>query len=328
MILPQLIVPLLIAAATPVADAPAPAKLEFPLGGGYRINALNSAAAGLPYFTMYLPVPGKSLWPRVEVTNYLPYINDPKDKLVLDVSKFYTHRGDTVLFERARSPTELQVEFTSDHGQPGGKEHSYERMFTVQGHSYEVRATAPDALWPEVAAKLKACVESFELSPEPAPGKVAFPLQGFRISPLDGADPASTHQRLLSMPGGVTVSVEPYTKTLKEYQPGRKPDWMLDAKDKIVILAENSPAENVLVTEYAEVLYAADKEHPQSIEVKTYEKVVLAHGQLYRATGDLSQPYGELKDVAPEMAAQIKACVDSLEVMPIPAPTATLAPAK
>ena len=52
---------------------------------------------------------------------------------------------------------------------------------------YKISASAPDTQWPELGPKLKTCVDSFDLSTDPAPGKTAFPHQGFRIRALDGA---------------------------------------------------------------------------------------------------------------------------------------------
>jgi hypothetical protein len=192
------------------------------------------------------------------------------------------------------------------------KEHSYWREVFTNGRTYTIDATAPDAQWPEFGPKVKACVDSFELSPDPVPGKLAFPQQGYRISALDGPVPADAHQPLLSMMGGmrpwrVSVAIEPYAKTLKDYQAERKPALMFDSKNKFKILEENMPAENVLVTEYAEE-FPTDKNHPPA-RFLSYEKVVLAHGQLYRA-------WAMVPETDPKTLTQIKACVESLEAIP------------
>jgi hypothetical protein len=226
--------------------------------------------------------------------------------------RFYPHSGDTILFKRAVSPTELLVEFTSKNASTVQKEHSYWREVFTNGRTYTIDATAPDAQWPEFGPKLKACVDSFELSPDPVPGKLAFPQQGYRISALDGPVPADAQQPLLSMMGGmrpwrVSVAIEPYAKTLKDYQAERKPALMFDSKNKFKILEENMPAENVLVTEYAEE-FPTDKNHPPA-RFLSYEKVVLAHGQLYQA-------WAMVPETDPKTLTQIKACVESLEAIP------------
>lgn len=326
MTLPQLIIPVLIAAATPVADTPTtaapaatslavaapvadvppPAKLEFPLEG-YRINAFDSSTKGFFNFSMSLP--GHPLC-SVNVDSAPPMGEPSGQAVVMDATRFHAKSGYTILSERTPSPKELQVEYTAQYDKTTPKEHTYTRMLYANGKFYGVSATAPDADWKNVESLLKACVDSFEFSPDPAPGKIVFPQQGFRISKLDGPLPAGVQQRLLSMelhplsmgrpppPLGVNVGIEPYAKTLKDYQAERKPPFMIDSKDKFKILKESAPAENTLVTEYSEG------------GLISYEKVVLAHGQLYRAW---------IFSID-ETSAQSKALVESLEVMPIPAP--------
>jgi hypothetical protein len=298
--------------AAPVADTSHPAKMEFPLAG-YRINTYDPTAKEGFTLTMALPVPGKSSSFSVSVIRFLQM----KTKPPLPIS-FYPRSGYTVLSQHRASPTELRVEFTkSYHGAP--KDHDYSLSIFVNDRLYSVTATTSDTDWREVGAKLKTYVESFEPSPDPAPGKVAFPRQGFRISLLDEALPADSKQKLLLIeaPGENTmsVSVEPYTKTLKDYKSERKPTQMFDSKHKFKILEESEPAENALVTEYAEE-FLTDKNHPP-IQLLSYEKVVLTHGQLYRAS---SFPFPAKLPMDPKSLTQVKTWVESLEAMPIPAP--------
>jgi hypothetical protein len=92
---------------------------------------------------------------------------------------------------------------------------------------------------------------------------------------------------------------------------------------KYKILAENMPAENTLVTEYADEI-PADTQHP-GFNAHSYEKAVLAHGQLYSAW---SLHWDWDKAVS---SAQIKECVESLEAIPLapaPAPDPVPTPAK
>jgi len=100
------------------------------------------------------------------------------------------------------------------------------------------------------------------------------------------------------------------------------------------ILTENAPAQNALVTEYAEEIPVFPQQQPPSSivelprssqpsvrtlqpetgQVLIYEKAILVHGQLYWAAGIDD---GQNNAVS---YAEIKACVDSLEALPIPAP--------
>jgi hypothetical protein len=189
-------------------------------------------------------------------------------------------------------------------------------MVSANGMTYDISATAPDAQWPEFGPKLKACVDSFELSPDPVPGKLAFPQQGYRISALDGPAPADANEELLSI-GSVHVGIEPYTKTLKEYQAEHKPRMTTFPVGQLKILAEYAPAENALVTEYDEevpenVTVTGKIFAPQGGQVLIYQKVVLAHGQLYWAAG-LHWDWDKAAS-----STQIKACVESLEAIPAP----------
>jgi hypothetical protein len=307
----------LLAATDPVPSAtPPPVKLEFPLAG-YRINALDSSTNEPFYFTMFLPVSSNSFFFKVDIQS-LP---ETLQNYVKDEKSFLKQSGNTILLDRAPSPTEWLGEFTTTvHS--GQKVHIYERALSANGRTDLIEATTPYALWPEVGAKFKASVDSFELSSEQVPGKVSFPQQGFRFSVLDGAAPVDAKQPLLMMfsssLGTHDVTIEPYTKTLKDYQAERQPPLRTNPKDKFKILAETSPAENALVTEYAEE-FPVDKNHPQGGQLLSYEKVFLAHGHLYRV-------WAYLYEADPKSTAQIKAWVDSLEVMPATAPAP--APAK
>ena len=95
------------------------------------------------------------------------------------------------------------------------------------------------------------------------------------------------------------------------------------------ILTENAPAQNALVTEYTEVILQSPIQKPPSgipyilghVSPRLiYEKVILAHGQLYWAAGIHDEENNAVS------YAQIKACVDSLEVIPVPEPASV--PAK
>ncbi len=345
MTLPALLIPIFMAAATPVVDtaaiaAPAatspaavtaeqgtpppaqPAKLEFPLAG-YRINALDSARKGDFILTMFLPVPKNTFSAfsfKVDIT-----ILTPKDGIaswqnqIKENRSYFTESGNAILQDRSPSPTEWLLEATTmGKDKAGPKGRLYERMVYANGKLYSIIATAPEAQWKDAGPKLKACVDSFDPSGDPVPGKVSYPQQGFRISVLDGAAPADAKQTLLRQPlpmGLLGVTIEPYTKTLEDYRAGRKPPFLSDAKHSFKILAETSPTENALVTEFAEVFPPA-KNLPQGGQLVSFEKVVLAHGQLYRVSA--YQPQVDNPD--PQTTAQIKAWVESLESMPAPAP--------
>ncbi len=306
MTLPPCLLPVLLAAATPAAATPAPVRLEFPLAG-YRIDAYDVSS-----FRMALPVPGKSSWFSVEIYCSDTIAAKPAGQ---NQSSFHGRSGETLLYERALSSTESQAEYTLDGGKPAELGHAYVRTVLANGKTYKISGGLPDTDWPAAGTKLKECVNSFDPSPASAPGKTVFPRQACRISLLDGALPANAQGMLLgfghSVPT-VIVSIEPYAGTLKDYQAVRQPPRMIDSKHPFKILAENSPAENALVTEYGED-FSTDKTHPQ-FSPTCYEKVVLAHGQLYRAwvmlTNQADQP----------SFPQIKASVESLAALPAPSP--------
>ncbi len=302
----------LLAATNPVPNMPSPpAKLEFPLAG-YRINALDSSSTNVVCgFMMSLPVTANSGSAQVMVSRFPPMDKNPSlQKWMADSKSFHAHNGDTILLERAVSTTESRVEYTTKGDKAGRKDHAYDRTLFANGVTYEIEATAPETQWKDVGPKLKACVDSFDLSPDPAPGKTAFPQQGYRISALDGATPVDAWRPLIMMPGGVFVAIQPYAKTIRDYQAERKPPMLTDPKHKFKILEEGAPTENALVTEYAEEI-PADKKHPQGSQALSYEKVFLAHGQLYRAAGRL-----DISD--PKSMTLIKSCVESLEAIPVP----------
>lgn len=188
-------------------------------------------------------------------------------------------------------------------------------MFYANGLAYEISATALDSQWNHVGPKLKACVDSVDLSPAPAPGKMSFPRQGFRLSQLDGATPAGAAESRLALPNSMRgVGIEPCTRTLQDYQAaGHQPHFHF-YQGKFKMLPEFSPAENLLVTEY-HLEMPGDGYHPGNPHAHIYEKAIFAHGQLYWATG-IHPDQG----IDAPSAPQIKAFVDSLEVMPMPAP--------
>jgi len=303
------------AVVAPVADVSQPVKLEFPLAG-YSIDAYDSAKEEAAGFSMSLPVPGKSTWYAVTVK-----CTEVKGGKPPVQKHFQGRSSDTLLFEHMASRTESKVEYIREGPGRGEKTHFYGWDIFANGKTYTIVGSMADADWAVAGDKVKAYVGSFEPTSSPVPGKMVFPREGFRIKALDEVIPANARGNLLSLSGGVSVSVEPYTKTLKDYRAERKPSWMLEAKDKVKILAENSPTENALVTEYAEELTPADKNHPQAAQLLTWEKVILAHGELYRATFSPAQVLSSLGPNDPQTAAQIKACVESLEAMPAPEPT-------
>ncbi len=303
--------------APPTTPPPAPpAKLEFPLAG-FRINLLEPFKESSS-FSMSLPVSGDGT-ASVSVDRQPTMKERPSFQNFQDAKTLRAHNGDPILMERAPSSGEWRMEYTSTKAemgsQPGSqpvpKKHIYQRVCSANGITYVISATALDSEWPVLGPKLKACADSFELSSAPDPGKVAIPSQGFRINKLDRAVPMDEKQELLSM-GFVSVRIEPYAKTLKDYQAEHKTRVTIP-NGKIKILAENTPAENTLVTEYVEEAPAGGI-HPNVVrQAFVCEKVVLAHGQLYLAVGIHFD--WDKEDVS---YAQMKACVESLEAVPAP----------
>ena len=306
-----------IAPAPPTTPAPAPpAKLEFPLAG-FRINVLEPAKESSG-FRMSIPVSGDGT-ASVGVNRQPTMKQRPSLQNFQDAKTLRAHNGDLILMERAPTSGEWRMEYTSTKpimgNQPVPKQHIYQRVCSANGNTYVVSAEALDAEWAVLGPKLKACADSFELSSAPAPGKVVFPSQGFRINPFDRAVPMDEKQNLLSM-GFLSVHVEPYSKTLKDYQAEYKSRVTIP-NGKTKILAQDTQGENALVTEYVEELvvkFPADANRPDFVSQESIcEKVVLAHGQLYLAVGI---HFDWDKDVS---YAQMKACVESLEVLPAPA---------
>lgn len=313
------------AAATPMANTPPTTKLEFPLAG-FRINVLEPAKESSS-FSFSFPISGNGS-AEVGVDRQPTRKERPSLQNFQDAKTIGAHNGDTILMVRAPSAGEWRMEYTSTKpimgNQPVPKQHVYKRVCSANGITYVISAMALETDWPVFGPKLKAYADSFELSPAPEPGKVAFPSQGFRINKPDRAVPMDEKQTLLEM-GFVSVHVEPCTKTLKDYQAEHEASLMKDPKNKI--LTENTPTENTLVTEYVEEIPTSGSP-PSALpargnasnvvhQLMVCEKVVLAHGQLYGAMGihfdwDKAASY-----------AQMKACVESLEVMPVPETAAT-----
>jgi hypothetical protein len=328
MTLPQLIIPILMVVATPTADTP-PTKLEFPLAG-FRINAIEPAKESSGSFSIYFPVPGDGPADASVGVDRQPTMKTrPSLQNFQDAKTIRAHNGDTILMEHAPSSGEWRMEYTSTMpvmgNQPVPKQHIYQRVCSANGTTYVVSAEALDTEWAVLGPQLKAGVDSFELSTAPAPDKVSFPGEGFRINKSDRAVPKDKKQTLLEM-HYVSVHVEPYAKTLKDYQGEHEAILMKDSKNKI--LAENTPTENTLVMEYIEE-FPTSESSPSALptrgsppnvvhQLMVCEKMVLAHGQLYMAAGlhfdwDKATSY-----------AQMKACVESLEAMPIPTPIESL----
>ncbi len=322
------------AAAAPVAVTPSADKLDFPLAG-FRINVLEPAKEPSGSFSIYFPVPGDVPadpsvgLPSVGVDRQPTMKERPSLQNFQDAKTLRAHNGDTVLMERAPASGEWRMEYTSTKpimgNQPVPKEHVYQRVCTVNGTTYVVSAEALDTEWAALGPQLKAGVDSFELSSAPDPGKVAFPSQGFRINKSDRAVPKEEKQTLVEM-NFVSVHVEPYAKTLNDYQAEHEASVRKDPKNKIV--AENTSADNALVMEYVEELPASEsppgplrtRGSPPTVahQLMVCEKVVLAHGQLYMAKGlrfdwDKAATY-----------AQMKACVESLESTPLSTPAPAL----
>jgi len=225
----------------------------------------------------------------------------------------------TVLSEKTLSANEWVIEYS------GGRIyftyfhlHSYRLSYFANGKIYRVVATANDVRWPAVGAALKACVDSFELIPTstPAsqapvtltPAKLDFPNYGFRISALDatpnlqpGYHSASLIMRLPvdRTLGEVDVLIEPYAKTMADYIAERK------SREGSHADSNNSNSANTYT--YTEGPW-------------DYNRVILSNGKLYIAHSFLANIIKSPTYNA-DYKAKLKACVDSLELIP-PAPTA------
>jgi hypothetical protein len=312
----------LLAAAEPVPSAtPPPAKLEFPQLG-FRINDFEEsrkASTGMPgmgWGVQLWPDGVIGLLPEVGVGVSLPTASKKTlADFVKDEKAAFAHFKYKILSEHSVSATEWQVEYLNDNNGHGDQEHSYERVLLANGKFYKAGATVESAHWPELGAKLTACVNSLEpitgpgaTLPAASPAKLAFPQQGFRISPVDAASTSAKDTGALVL-NDITVNSEAYAKSIEDYEAEFK-TRPPDAQVKVKVDAESFPADNTWVTVFT--LEAGPS------KMQFYQKVILAHGQLYQASAML-----DTYRFDPAYIAQLKACVDSLEIIP-PSPPAQI----
>lgn len=249
-----------------------------------------------------------------------------------DFMKLYkswgSRRGLKTLLDKNVSANEWVVEYAG--GSLGGeKMHTYGRALLVNGKVYFPEATATEKEWAQGGARLKACVDSFELMPPPGPAqpaasataatvtKAEFPQAGFRIAPLDDAATPSTYHTIIGTTFRpaivqvftVTLGVETYTKTMAEYAAEVKkgpnsPEYKYLLQLPLgKIISEKFPDSNSWV---AETDFGPDYKH--------YVRFVLANGRMFSMSALL--PSDEKK--WPGLAARMKECVDSLEAMETP----------
>ncbi len=361
MTLPLWLLPILVAATTPVADAPATAspaatspsgaapvadaspsaKLEFPQAG-YRINAiedLSKTAKATPWMGS-----GFSMWPHGYIGS-LPSLgagvvaaSDGKRTMaeyVKNEKAGHAHFGDTLLSDHLLSAPEWQVEYVSGADHLGEKEHSYERVLLANGQFYRATATNSESLWTKTGPALKAWVNSLDPITGPgatptgaSPGKLVFPQHGpqhgLRINAPDAALTSDKDEETLMLALGLVVTSQAYAKTLEDYQAATKASQKnaqnKNPEYKFEVMAESFPADNTWVIEFTEEL-PPDKVNHFIIQTHKYQKTILAHGQLYQAEATM----GNYEAADPAYFAKLKACVDSLEAIPVqttaPAPT-------
>ncbi len=162
--------PIAVVASAATPNIALPAKLDFP-NCGFRINALEdptNVGTGQPVLFMKL-----ALANGLEASVFIDI--QPFDKTMSDFAAgtkagIAHSAGFAFISEKSPSANVWVNEYTTDR--QGTKGHYYIRSILAGGKIYRaVGASLDDKHWPEFGdygAKLKACVDSLELSPTPA----------------------------------------------------------------------------------------------------------------------------------------------------------------
>ena len=193
--------------------------------------------------------------------------------------------------------------------------HWYAKAMSKAGMVYAVTAGATEKQWNAVGSKLKACVDSFELTGATASvkaatpaGKFVFKDSGFSIAPLDA--PIKEAGKVLAMflprSGGfapnVNIQIQQHAGTMEEYvavsRKGLESGNFKVLSDKI--------DKGTYVLEYSGTVQGAN--------LHFYGKAILKEGPVYIATGAATE------DQWNDVAAKVKACVDSFQLTPPAAP--------
>ena len=134
------------------------ARLHFKVNG-YSIAPLDEKSDAESYASimMFLP-PSDAFAPNVTV---LVQTHKGTIKQYADLSKEQFKKANWTVIRETVTPTGVAAEYSGLFN--GRKMHWLSRAEIANGKAYLVTATATEAQWHAVAAKLKACLESFGL---------------------------------------------------------------------------------------------------------------------------------------------------------------------
>jgi hypothetical protein len=163
----------------------APARLNFKTSG-FSINALEAKPAekGQQALMMFLPV-SDGFAPNVNVmiqrhegttADYLVLSKKQAEALHFDVISLRQSGDSEVIFESTGELNNRKLQF-------------YSRAILRNGNAYLATATATEAQWKDLAAELKACVDSFRLEGDGQHNRMPIPAPKPRYETSDSVLP-------------------------------------------------------------------------------------------------------------------------------------------
>jgi hypothetical protein len=204
-----------------------------------------------------------------------------------------TTKGDTLLIEYVGPLDKDNIHF-------------YVRAVLQGGTVYLAIANAREEDWHDVSFKLKTCVDSLEVAPTSKPvDKLFLKNNGFAISPLDEPVKEGENNILtMFLPASsgfapnVSVATLPFSGKLADYMAECKKD-VEEVHGKFLTASVNGDA---MFLEYSAMI--------RGMSTHEYEHILLKSGILYIAST------GAPEDKWKSIPSKVKACVDSLEVIP------------
>ena len=136
-------------------------RLQF-CEAGFSIAPLEAKPGDTPYQALMMFLPAKADFAANVNVQIQPFTGTIKDYAEISREQFKTMHW-TLVRETPVGTNALIFEYTGS--MQGAKLHWYAKAEYVGDKVYLVTATAPDAQWKEVSAKLIACVDSFKVEP-------------------------------------------------------------------------------------------------------------------------------------------------------------------
>jgi hypothetical protein len=296
-------------ARPPAAPAGAPGyKLTFPQNGFSLAPLGGSVTSDRNLFlTLYLPGSAESS-PKVDV-QIQKYDGDKFRDYEAQTFKLYGEKYDIIT---AMLLSDM-MEVTFARKENGRIVCVYERAFVSGDVLYIVTATAPEDQWEDVSDKLRACVKSFDPDYRTEPeekGKFLFTDSHFHVAPLDERPSGTALSRVLTMYLPVSAELKPNVNAFAQRFAGTMTAYLAkykkDAEElKSKILSAKVEGDTMLV-EYTSQF--------RGLTFHGYQRSILRAGTVYDAVA--TAPEDQWKDVA----EKLKACADSLEIIPIAKP--------